>query len=176
MRSFEELVKQLKSQFPTLAIEPHRLAPGDPWVQVSPAEIRMIAFWLRDASECRFDTLLDLTAIDWLTIPGSKSPVTEPRIEVVYQLTSLELRHRLTLKCRLERWTNGIEGELPSLPSVVTVWKAADWLEREVFDMFGVRFEDHPDLRRILCAEDWEGYPLRKDYVFPLEYHGIRGR
>jgi NADH-quinone oxidoreductase subunit C len=65
--------------------------------------------------------------------------------------------------------------ENPRVPSVVDVWKAADWHEREAFDMFGIIFDGHPDLRRILCADDWVGYPLRKDYVFPREYHGIPG-
>jgi NADH-quinone oxidoreductase subunit C len=65
--------------------------------------------------------------------------------------------------------------ENPHVPSVVDLWPAADWHEREAFDMFGIVFDGHPDLRRILCAEDWEGFPLRKDYVFPREYHGIPG-
>ena len=62
-----------------------------------------------------------------------------------------------------------------SIPSVADLWPAADWHEREAFDMFGIDFPGHPDLRRILCADDWEGFPLRKDYVFPREYHGIPG-
>nr|NIL97185.1 NADH-quinone oxidoreductase subunit C [Planctomycetales bacterium]NIM08772.1 NADH-quinone oxidoreductase subunit C [Planctomycetales bacterium]NIN08236.1 NADH-quinone oxidoreductase subunit C [Planctomycetales bacterium]NIN77361.1 NADH-quinone oxidoreductase subunit C [Planctomycetales bacterium]NIO34544.1 NADH-quinone oxidoreductase subunit C [Planctomycetales bacterium] len=68
------------------------------------------------------------------------------------------------------------EGELPQICSVSGVWKTADWHEREVYDLIGVRFVGHPDLRRILCPEDWKGHPLRKDYQMPLEYHGIRCR
>ena len=76
----------------------------------------------------------------------------------------------------LPRWKDDEEGQLPELPSVTSVWNTADWHEREVYDLCGVRFQDHPNLRRILCPEDWVGYPLRKDYEMPLEYHGIRGR
>ena len=80
------------------------------------------------------------------------------------------------LKTQLPRWQGDVAGQLPDLPSVVGVWRTADWHEREVYDLSGVNFTGHPDLRRILCPEDWEGYPLRKDYQMPLEYHGIRGR
>jgi NADH-quinone oxidoreductase subunit C len=82
----------------------------------------------------------------------------------------------LVLKVNMPRWKNDVAGELPEVSSVAGVWRTADWHEREVFDMSGVNFTGHPDLRRILCPEDWEGYPLRKDYEMPLEYHGIRGR
>ena len=76
----------------------------------------------------------------------------------------------------LQRWKDNQPGQLPEVPSVNDVWKTADWHERETFDLCGVTFMGHPDLRRILLAEDWEGYPLRKDYEYPLEYHGIRCR
>ena len=76
----------------------------------------------------------------------------------------------------LPRWKDGVAGELPEVPTVAGVWPAADWHEREMFDLCGVRFVGHPDPRRILLSEDWEGHPLRKDYEFPLEYHGIRCR
>ncbi len=97
-----------------------------------------------------------LTAIDWFPV--------EPRFEVVYSLHSLERNHWLRLKCRLG-------GENPEIDSVSGVWRSAVWYEREVFDLFGIRFRQHPDLRRILMPEGWEGHPLRKDY--PLS--GPRG-
>ena len=82
----------------------------------------------------------------------------------------------LVLKVILPRWKDDDPGALPEVPSVSGVWPTADWHEREVYDLSGVWFTDHPDLRRILCPEDWIGHPLRKDYEMPLEYHGIRGR
>jgi NADH-quinone oxidoreductase subunit C len=80
------------------------------------------------------------------------------------------------VKLILPRWKDGTVGALPDVPSVSSIWRAADWHEREVYDLCGINFVGHPELRRILLSEDWEGYPLRKDYEFPLEYHGIRGR
>ena len=100
----------------------------------------------------------------------------QPHLELVYHLWSTAARATLVLKTKLPRWLNDRPGELPEIPSVAGVWRTADWHEREVFDLSGVMFLGHPDLRRILCPEDWEGYPLRKDYQMPLEYHGIRGR
>ena len=95
---------------------------------------------------------------------------------MVYHFQSFTHRHRSTLKIILSRWKDGISGELPDVPSVTGLWRTADWHEREVYDLSGVWFTGHPNLRRILTSEDWVGHPLRKDYEFPLEYHGIRGR
>jgi NADH-quinone oxidoreductase subunit C len=81
----------------------------------------------------------------------------DPRFEVVYHLHSLQRNQRLRLKCR-------IGADNPEIDSVTSVWRAADWYEREVFDLFGIRFRNHPDLRRIMLPDDWEGHPLRKDY------------
>ena len=100
----------------------------------------------------------------------------EPHLEVVYHLSSFAHKHRFTVKVSLPRWKGDKAGTLPELPTLVNVWKAADWHERECFDLCGVDFIGHPNLTRILLSEDWEGHPLRKDYEFPLEYHGIRGR
>ncbi len=80
------------------------------------------------------------------------------------------------VKVILPRWKDNKAGELPEVASVTELWDTADWHEREVYDLSGINFIGHPDLRRILLSEDWEGHPLRKDYEFPLEYHGIRGR
>ena len=110
--------------------------------------------FLRDTPELEFDFLTDLTAVDY--------PVRPKRFDVVYHLYSMTRNHRLRLKAGVS------EGE--SIPSVVPVWKAANWEERECYDMFGIVFSGHPDLRRILLPEDWEGFPLRKDY--PLGGYG----
>jgi NADH-quinone oxidoreductase subunit C len=91
-------------------------------------------------------------------------------------LHSFTHRHRFVVKVTLPRWKDGKPGELPEVPSVTSLWASANWHEREVYDLAGVRFIGHPELTRILLADDWEGHPLRKDYEFPLEYHGIRGR
>ena len=93
----------------------------------------------------------------------------EPRFEVVYGLYSLADHIHLRLKTKVSE--DNLE-----VPTVSHLWQTADWHEREVFDLSGVRFVGHPSLRRILCPEDWVGHPLRKDYEMPLEYHGIRGR
>jgi NADH-quinone oxidoreductase subunit C len=101
--------------------------------------------------------------------------LTDPRLKldwlanlmcVVYDLWSFELRHSFAVKVFCGR-------NEPHVPSVVDLWPAANWHEREAFDLLGIVFDGHPDLRRILCADDWEGHPLRKDYVYPREYHGI---
>jgi NADH-quinone oxidoreductase subunit C len=87
-------------------------------------------------------------------------------IQIVYHLMSYALRHHFVLKANASR-------DNPVVATVSSVWSAADWQEREVFDLLGVTFEGHPDLRRILMPEDWPGHPLRKDFVEPQEYHGI---
>jgi NADH-quinone oxidoreductase subunit C len=104
---------------------------------------------LRDDAETRFEMLTDLTAVDYLG--------RTPRFEVVYQLYSLSRNHRLRVKVPVPE-------DDPVVPSAVEVWKAANWTEREVWDMFGIRFSGHPDLRRILMYPEFEGHPLRKDY------------
>lgn len=108
-----------------------------------------------------FALLAELGATDYLDYPGREGP----RFEVHYVLRNLETNGRLVLKC-------GVDDPEPTLPSAVPLWLGADWMEREVFDMFGVRFEGHPDLRRILMPEEFAAYPLRKDY--PLRGRGER--
>ena len=100
----------------------------------------------------------------------------EPHLEIVYHLSSTLNKHTLVVKVKSPRWKDDQTGALPEIPSLVDVWKTADWHERETYDLSGIHFVGHPDLRRILCPEDWVGHPLRKDYEMPLEYHGIRGR
>ena len=104
---------------------------------------------LRDDDALSFDFLSDLTATDW--------PDREPRFWIAYHLFSSTHRHRARVKV-------GLQGDDPTVPSVVSLYPTADWFEREVYDMFGVRFPGHPDLRRILMPDDWEGHPLRRDY------------
>jgi NADH-quinone oxidoreductase subunit C len=150
----------------------------DPWVTVEPSRLVEIATFLRDDPRLRFDLLNGVTGVDYLEPDAKKAPKAgfEPHLEVVYHLSSFVHKHRFVVKLILPRWKEGIAGQLPEVPSVAGVWSTADWHERETFDLCGVLFTGHPDLRRILLNEDWEGHPLRKDYEFPLEYHGIRCR
>jgi NADH-quinone oxidoreductase subunit C len=128
---------------------------GDWTVIVPAAQLLAVARHLQSAPDALFDFCSDVTATDW-------PPRKDARFDVVYCLYSTRLRQRVRLKVRL--------GEQQTLPSVTGVWPSANWLEREVWDMFGVNFTGHPDRRRILMPEDWQGFPQRKDY--PLEGPG----
>ncbi|MCK4224756.1 MAG: NADH-quinone oxidoreductase subunit C [candidate division Zixibacteria bacterium] len=140
---------RLKEKFPELILETVEFR-GELTVVVKKEDIVPVCNFLRDDPELSFNFLSDLCGVDYM---GRK-----PRFDVVYHLYSLDKKHRVRLKVKVE------EGE--NVPTVTSVWSNANWFEREVFDMFGVKFDNHPDLRRILMPEDWEGHPLRKD--FPL--------
>jgi NADH-quinone oxidoreductase subunit C len=148
----------------------------DPWIEVAPAAIAEVGRFLRDEPSLRFKMLQCITGVDYLQTDAKRKIEGQPRIELIYHLSSLVHKHRLALKALLPRWKDGVEGQLPEAPSVSAVWSTANWHEREVYDLMGVHFVGHPDLQRILCPDDWQGHPLRKDYPMPLEYHGIRGR
>ena len=125
---------------------------GETTVVVPREHLRRAAEFLVNDRALQFTFLSDITAVD-------KFPL-EPRFELNYHLLSLEYRKRIRLKVR-------IPGDDPQVQSVTSIWPAANWHEREAFDLMGIRFEGHPDLTRILMPDDWEGYPLRKDY--PVE-------
>ncbi len=129
------------------AIEDAKFDRGQPILYIAPARIAAVCGFLKEQFD--FVRLSAVTAVD-------RYP-NEPRFEIVYQLHSLARNQRLRLKCRLP-------GEAPEIDSVTSVWRAADWYEREVYDLFGVAFRGHPNLKRILMPEDWQGHPLRKDY------------
>lgn len=150
----------------------------DHWIEVAADKIAEVGTFLRDDERFGMAHLNDLTVIDYLEPDPKKAAkfTEEPRLEVVYQLSNLQTKDRLTLKAILPRWKDDKEGEMPEIPTVSGVWGIANWHEREAYDMFGVLFMGHPNLLRILCPDDWQGYSLRKDYEFPLEYHGIRGK
>jgi NADH-quinone oxidoreductase subunit C len=144
------LIEKLQSRFLD-AITPGDTSRGEE-VVIVPRERAIEVFRvLRDDPDFAFNFLTDLTAVDWLK--------REPRFEVVYNLNSLVLNHRLRVKVPLP------SGE-PWAQSVVELWSAADWLERECYDMFGIEFRGHPDLRRILLYDSFVGYPLRRDYPY----------
>jgi NADH-quinone oxidoreductase subunit C len=172
-----EIINILKEKFPT-QIKADKPDALDPFVVIEPADVLEVFTFLRDDPRLQFDMLNCISGVDYLETDKAKVAKAgfEPHLEVVYHLSSFNKRHRFVVKIILPRWRDGKEGELPEVPSLTSIYPAADWHERETYDLVGVRFTGHPNLRRILLAEDWEGHPLRKDYVFPLEYHGIRGR
>jgi NADH-quinone oxidoreductase subunit C len=121
---------------------------------VQPENVIAALTALRDHSQLKFELLSEMTAADYWP--------REPRFEVIYILVSIEHRLRARLKVRLP-------GEDPHLPTATVLWPAANWLEREIWDMFGIAFDGHPDPRRLLMPEDWEGYPARKDYPVQIQ-------
>jgi NADH-quinone oxidoreductase subunit C len=143
------LVKKLKAQFGDAVGDAVEFI-GQLSVNINGARIVEICDYLKTDKEAGFDYLSDLTCVHW--------PRTPAPFEMVYNLFSISANERVRLKARVK----------DSVDSVTGVWPAANWLEREVFDLFGVRFNNHPDLRRLLLPPDWQGYPLRKDY--PLEF------
>jgi NADH-quinone oxidoreductase subunit C len=168
----------LLEQFGAAVVGDQPFKATDPWIQVAAGSIVEVCTFLRDDSRMQFKHLNDLCGVDYLEPDPKKAAKFghEPHIEVVYHLSSLTLRHSLKLKVVVPRWKDDQAGQLPVVPSVSSVWGIANWHEREAYDLVGIDFEGHPNLRRILCPEDWMGHALRKDYDFPLEYHGVRGR
>ena len=130
------------------AITAGKFDRGELTLEIAPDKIVSVCAFLKN--ELKFVRLSTVTAVD-------RFPA-EPRFEVVYHLHSLERNEKLRLKCRLP-------AAHPEIDSVTGVWRAAGWYERETFDLFGVKFRNHPDLRRIMMPDDWEGHPLRKDYT-----------
>ncbi len=172
-----EIIATLEAKFGT-RIKVKKLDAIDPFVVVAPEDLVEVCLFLRDNPELRFDLLNCVSGVDYFEPDPKKAPKAgfEPHLEIVYHMQSFTHRHRFVLKVNLPRWKDDKPGQIPEIPTVTNVWPAADWHEREVYDLCGVWFVGHPDPRRMLLAEDWEGHPLRKDYEFPLEYHGIRGR
>jgi NADH-quinone oxidoreductase subunit C len=144
------LIEKLKERFAD-AIVAVQNEHGDETVTVS-RDVQADFFRaLRDEPDFEFNMLVDVTAVDWLD--------RKPRFDVVYHLNSLTRGHRLRVKV-------GVDAADAWVPSLTSLWGSADWLERECFDMYGISFKGHPDLRRILMYDSFEGYPLRKDYLY----------
>lgn len=129
----------------------------DPGCKVKPERLLEVMMFLRDDADLRFDFLQNQTAVDW---------IKQNVLQVVYHLFSYQHLHEFVVKVDLPR-------ENPVVASVVPIWPTANWLEREQFDLLGVLFEGHPDLRRLLMPDDWDGYPMRKDYREAPEYRGM---
>jgi NADH-quinone oxidoreductase subunit C len=151
-----DIYTRLEQQFPG-KVSDFQGEVLEPYYRVDAGAIVEACRFLRDDPALKFEVLSDLTAVDW---------PKEEKIQVVYHLYSYAQRHQTVVKVDLPRGN-------PSIATAEGVWKVANWFEREVFDLFGVIFEGHSDLRRIMLPEDWVGYPLRKDYVEQEEYDGI---
>jgi NADH-quinone oxidoreductase subunit C len=145
------LIELVKKNFPDAVIESHSQL-GDDTLVLAPGSWKEVCRFLRDNQQSDMSMLTDLTAVDY--------PDRDPRFEIVAHLYSLSRGHRLRLKARV----GDREGETVELDTVTDLWASANWMERECFDMFGVKFLGHPDLRRILLYPEFEGHPLRKDY------------
>lgn len=150
--SDNKLVQKLKAKFDGAVLEAVEFI-GQVSIRIAPDRIVDVCSFLRDDADSRFNYLSDLTCVHYPMVP-------EHPLEVVYNLYSIPRNERVRLKAAI--------AEDASVDSVTEVWPAANWMEREVYDLFGVTFKNHPDLRRILLPPDWEGHPLRKDY--PLEF------
>lgn len=149
------VTETLKERFPASVLGGHSFR-GDETVVVKREDIVRVCRFLRD--EMGFNLLMDETAVDYLKYPEGAFDKNS-RFEVVYHLYSLKTEARVRIKCP-------VPGEDPTIDSVVPIWTGANWLEREIYDMFGISFAEHPDLRRILMYDGFDGHPLRKDYPF----------
>ncbi|NWG27466.1 MAG: NADH-quinone oxidoreductase subunit C [Ignavibacteriaceae bacterium] len=173
MKTAEEIFNQLKEKFGSSVIELKSDKPVEPFIIVNPLEVDKICLFLRDEKDLQFDSIMNLSGVDDANGVKEKDEkgletVKGGTLSVYYHLESTKLRHKITLKTSTNR-------EKPEVVTVTDVWKGADWHEREAYDMFGIIFLNHPDLRRILMPYDWEfGFPLRKDYKNPEFYQGMK--
>jgi NADH-quinone oxidoreductase subunit C len=141
--------------------------PVDPAIIIDREHLVAVAEMLRDDADLDFDTLSLITGVHYLDVKEKDGTVKQAgKFVAVYHVHSITKKHKLAFK---------VETSLadPHIPSLDSVWRAANWHERETYDMVGIVFDGHPNLTRILLPDDWEGFPLRKDYVFPKEYRGI---
>lgn len=150
-----EIKEKVGQKFPGSVIEFDDSVP-QPYMVIDAAQFYKVAQTLRDLDEFDFDYLTCVSGVDYGEDLGT-----------VYHLISLKHRHKIVLKVMTKR-------DNPVISSVADLWRTADWHEREIFDLFGIKFENHPDLKRILLPDEWEGHPLRKDYKTPEFFNGMR--
>lgn len=162
--TFEEIKQLLIQKFGEDVIAGEETSGLQPALIIKNDKIVDVCRELRDNPSTWFDFLSSLSGVDY--------GVEQQKFGVVYHLSSIIKNHQLVLKVLVEN--NRSEENLPVVKSVSEVWKTAEWHEREAFDLLGIYFENHPDLRRILLPDDWEGYPLRKDYKTAENYHNIK--
>ena len=169
MKTTEEIFNLLKEKFGESKTD----VPIEHFIVVNPLEIDKVCNFLTSNTDLVFDSLMNLSGVDDAngekkTDASGNTQMTGGRLSVFYHLESTSLRHKLVLKV-----STPIEN--PEVSSVAEIWRVADWHEREAYDLFGIKFLNHPDLRRILMPYDWDaGYPLRKDYKNPEFYQGMK--
>lgn len=154
-----EIMARVEAQFGAKVLRSYEFR-GQCAVTVKPADLREVLTFLRDDADTGLDALMDVGGVDYLgfsPVDGSGDDDREWRFEVAYQLYSMSKNHRFRVKV-------AVGEEKPLVPSVWDLWAIANWMEREVFDLFGIHFEGHPNLRRIMCHDEFQGHALRKDY------------
>lgn len=173
--TFLEIIDQLKGRFPAEAFVQVEENIAQPVLSLQKEHLLSVCEYLHETEGLYFDTLSCLTGLD-------NGPAKDS-LEVIYHLYSIPYGHSLVLKVKLPRTRTEenaasfveFEGHfLPTVPTLSSIWRTANWHEREAFDLVGIWFEGHPDLRRILLPADWQGHPLRKDYSNLETYHGIK--
>lgn len=173
MKNPEEIFELLKNEFGETVLALDKDTPTDSIISVDPLNIDKVGSFLFRNEELKFDSLMVLSGVDDANGTKAKDQdgldtITGGTLSVYYHLYSVNFRYKIVLKVSTPR-------ENPQVESVSNIWKTADWHEREAYDLFGITFLNHPDLRRILMPYDWEaGYPLRKDYKNPEFYQGMK--
>ncbi len=174
MKTAKEILEILQKKFPEIEFSLVEDEPSDQIIFTDALKIHEICEFLRDGEGLKFDTLMNLSGVDDAngekqTNDDGSETIVGGTLSVYYNLDSIELNHKTTLQVSTSR-------ESPKVESVNLIWRAADWHEREAYDMLGIKFLNHPDLRRILMPYDWEegSYPLRKDYKDPEFYQGMK--
>jgi NADH-quinone oxidoreductase subunit C len=162
--NFEAIKDLLISKLGSDVIVKEETTGLQPALLIHPDRIADVCLELRDNPSTYFDLLECLSGVDY--------GIEENMFGVVYHLASIPFKKQLTLK--VVKYHDRSREELPMFPSVTSVWRTAEWHEREAFDLLGIGFANHPDLRRVLLPDDWEGYPLRKDYKAQEYYRGIK--
>jgi NADH-quinone oxidoreductase subunit C len=152
---YQQIIDRIQKQFPGVVLSFGE--EQEQFINLDPRNWLDVARFLRDEGDLKFDSLECITGVD---------PGIDEELEVRYNLHSMIHKHKIEIRINLPR-------KRPNVPSIEQVWRIGDWFEREVFDMYGIRFKGHRDLRRMLLPEDWKGWPLRKNYAMPELYHGI---
>jgi len=153
----QEIFDLLKMHFGDVILEVKPYAHVDPYIVLTPERLVDICKFLRDDLDLRFDYLMCQSGVDY----------NNGTLGSIYHLSSMKLGHTIVLRVVVPK-------ENPTVPSVTSIWGAANWMERETYDLIGIVYQGHPDLRRILLPYDWEGHPLRKDYKVPEFYNGMK--